>query len=93
MLAGHKDNNITGEDLDDVGLILQRAEDISQETANLLQSSPVADILSNNENPYKSDKSSKIPQIKVTKPEADQKKEKSDHQKPVKVRKLNFSYE
>lgn len=88
-LAGQTEiSHISGEDLDDVDLILKRAEHLAKESTNLLQSSPIAEILTSDENPYeKSKHSSKIPQIKVTKPETEMKKEKSDHQKPTKVRK------
>lgn len=63
-----KDNEV-GDDVEDVELILKRAEDIAQETVNLLKSSPVTAVVNgggsslNNQN-----NSNGIPHITVTKP-------------------------
>ena len=60
--AKNNDTEI-GEDVDDVELILKRAEDIAQETENLLKSSPVvAAVKSGRQNIV----TGNIPQIKVT---------------------------
>ncbi|XP_026756203.2 centrosomal protein of 162 kDa [Galleria mellonella] len=62
-LSGNADSDkIIGEDVEDVELILKRAEDIAHETENLLKSSPIAAV-----NGITND-SGAIPQIKVTKP-------------------------
>ncbi|XP_026495844.2 centrosomal protein of 162 kDa [Vanessa tameamea] len=63
-VSKNKDTEI-GEDVDDVDLILKRAEDIANETENILKSSPVATVV-NGIRPYID--SGNIPQIKVTKP-------------------------
>ncbi|CAH2093051.1 unnamed protein product [Euphydryas editha] len=59
----NKDTEI-GEDVDDVELILRRAEDIAHETENILKSSPIATVV-NGIRPYND---TDIPHIKVTKP-------------------------
>lgn len=66
LSASNKEEKILSEDIDDVDLILKRAEDIAQETKNLLKSSPISTVL-NASSPNKSE-SAAIPQIKVTKP-------------------------
>ncbi|KAM3965738.1 LOW QUALITY PROTEIN: uncharacterized protein ACR2FA_000063 [Aphomia sociella] len=63
-LSGSKQNDkIIGEDVDDVELILKRAEDIAHETENLLKSSPVSGM-----NGIIPKDPGAIPLIKVTKP-------------------------
>lgn len=59
----NKDTEI-GEDVDDVDLILKRAEDIANETENILKTSPIATAM-NGIHPYID---TNIPQIKITKP-------------------------
>ncbi|CAG9788801.1 unnamed protein product [Diatraea saccharalis] len=62
-LSGNNNNcNMIEDDMDDVGLILKRAEDIALETENLLQKSPIASVLNNDS------ATPAIPQIKVSKP-------------------------
>lgn len=58
----NKDTEI-GEDVDDVDLILKRAEDIANETENILKTSPLATAV-NGIHPIDTN----IPQIKITKP-------------------------
>ncbi|CAK1587084.1 unnamed protein product [Parnassius mnemosyne] len=60
--AKNKDSEV-GEDSEDVELILKRAEDIANETENLLNSSPVVGF----RNCVSPCVESKVPQIKVTK--------------------------
>lgn len=62
-LSGNNNNNLISGDLDDVDLILKRAEDIASETKNLLKS-PIVSSLSGSPKG-----SNKIPEIKVTKPD------------------------
>lgn len=69
LSAGNNKDKVISEDVDDVELILKRAEDIALETQNLLKSSSVAASL-NGMVPILND--SVIPQIKVTKPELEQ---------------------
>lgn len=59
----NKDTEI-GEDVDDVDLILKRAEDIANETENILKTSPIATAV----NGIHSYIETNIPQIKITKP-------------------------
>ncbi|XP_030020271.2 centrosomal protein of 162 kDa [Manduca sexta] len=61
LSAGNTNDKIIGDDVEDVELILKRAEDIALETENLLKSSPIANAVS----PSKS-QIAVIPQIKVT---------------------------
>ncbi|CAG9564611.1 unnamed protein product [Danaus chrysippus] len=60
----NKDSEI-GEDVEDVELILKRAEHISHETENLLKSSPIATVSNGF---YAHTDPGNIPKIKVTKP-------------------------
>ncbi|KAJ8712410.1 hypothetical protein PYW07_005252 [Mythimna separata] len=71
LSAANKEEKILSEDIDDVDLILKRAEDIAHETENLLKSSPISAAL-NTSSPNKSE-SGAIPQIKVTKPSENEK--------------------
>uniref|UniRef100_A0A2A4K1S5 Uncharacterized protein n=1 Tax=Heliothis virescens TaxID=7102 RepID=A0A2A4K1S5_HELVI len=66
LSAANKTEKVMSEDIDDVELILKRAEEMSHETENLFKSSPVAAAL-NAGSPNRSE-SGAIPQIKVTKP-------------------------
>ncbi|PZC76023.1 hypothetical protein B5X24_HaOG205225 [Helicoverpa armigera] len=82
LSAANKSEKVLSEDIDDVGLILKRAEEMAQETENLLKSSPVAAAL-NAGSPNKSE-SGAIPQIKVTKPhETDEDKDHKDNNTKV----------
>ncbi|XP_068617981.1 putative leucine-rich repeat-containing protein DDB_G0290503 [Battus philenor] len=63
LSSGKRKDDEIGEDVEDVELILKRAEDIAHETETLLNSSPVVGIV-NSVSPSALDK---IPQIKVTK--------------------------
>ncbi|CAG4952403.1 unnamed protein product [Colias eurytheme] len=76
----HNKETEMGDD-EDVEMILKRAEDIANETENLLKSSPVA---VNNVISYSGDSS--IPDIKVTKPSVEPHKE-NDKSSNGKVRK------
>ncbi|KAJ8715148.1 hypothetical protein PYW08_005129 [Mythimna loreyi] len=71
LSAANKEEKVISEDIDDVDLILKRAEDIAQETQNLLKSSPISTVLNGN-SPNKTE-SGAIPQIKVTKPNENEK--------------------
>ena len=71
LSAANKSEKVLSDDIDDVGLILQRAEDIANETENLLKSSPIAAAMKAS-SPNKSE-SGAIPQIKVTKPSENEK--------------------
>nr|XP_013189800.1 unnamed protein product [Amyelois transitella] len=64
LSAGKEKERIIGEDVEDVELILKRAEDIALETKNLLQSSPEA---TNNVPPAKESTTGTVPLIRVTK--------------------------
>lgn len=66
LSAANKAEKVLCEDIDDVDLILKRAEDIAHETENLLKSSPIATVM--NANSQNRSESGAIPQIKVTKP-------------------------
>lgn len=66
LSGGSRNNKEIDEDVDDVELILKRAEDIALETENLLKSSPVAAVVGNSIPGTVS--STVIPQIKVSKP-------------------------
>nr|XP_021192892.2 centrosomal protein of 162 kDa [Helicoverpa armigera] len=82
LSAANKSEKVLSEDIDDVGLILKRAEEMAQETENLLKSSPVAAAL-NAGSPNKSE-SGAIPQIKVTKPhETDEDRDHKDNNTKV----------
>ncbi|XP_013148299.1 PREDICTED: centrosomal protein of 162 kDa [Papilio polytes] len=70
----NKDTEI-GEDVEDVDMILKRAEDIAHETKNLLNSSPVISI----PNGVSYNTIDKVPQIKVTKHVTNENKIETDH--------------
>lgn len=63
LSAASKTDKGISDDIDDVELILKRAEDIAHETENLLKNSPNSAIATPNKI-----ESGAIPQIKVTKP-------------------------
>ncbi|CAG9112106.1 unnamed protein product [Plutella xylostella] len=88
--ANNNNNSILLEDNDDVELILKRAEDIAQETENLLKSSPIAAAASPSHE--KQSNVAKIPQIKVTKPDESKKTEKASKDSREKVRFCQFNY-
>ncbi|KAJ0174562.1 hypothetical protein K1T71_009670 [Dendrolimus kikuchii] len=69
LSSGNNKDNVLGDDVEDVDLILKRAEDIAQETVNLLKSSPVAST-AKIQDPSNDDQNTAngIPQITVTKP-------------------------
>lgn len=69
-----KDTEIE-EDVEDVDMILKRAEDIAHETKNLLNSSPVISI----PNGVSYNTIDKVPQIKVTKHVTNENKIETDH--------------
>ncbi|KAI8439585.1 hypothetical protein MSG28_013312 [Choristoneura fumiferana] len=73
-LSGNNNNNLLSGDMDDVDLILKRAEDIAFETKNLLKSPVVSSL---NGSP---EAGNKIPEIKVTKPDFELK---ADNKTPV----------
>ncbi|XP_014371395.2 centrosomal protein of 162 kDa [Papilio machaon] len=70
----NKDTEI-GEDVEDVDMILKRAEDIAHETKNLLNSSPVIGI----PNGVSSSAMDKVPKIKVTKHLTNENNIETDH--------------
>ncbi|XP_059052615.1 centrosomal protein of 162 kDa [Achroia grisella] len=63
LAVGTDNDKVIGEDVEDVELILKRAEDIALETENLLKTSPIA-----TKNGITTNCGVAIPQIKVTKP-------------------------
>lgn len=67
LSGGSGNSKVIDEDVDDVELILKRAEDIALETENLLKSCPVATVVGNII-PGSVTSSVVIPQIKVSKP-------------------------
>lgn len=82
LSAANNKDNIISEDIEDVEMILKRAEDLSQETELLLKSSPVATktecTLPNGVD------SGNIPLIKVTKPVE------NNEEKPTAVAKVSL---
>ncbi|XP_075980069.1 uncharacterized protein LOC142979166 [Anticarsia gemmatalis] len=66
LSASNKSEKVLNDDVDDVELILKRAEVIAQETEFLLKNSPISP--NNNSNSPNKSESGAIPQIKVTNP-------------------------
>ncbi|CAB3230854.1 unnamed protein product [Arctia plantaginis] len=71
LVASNKTEKVLNDDVDDVELILKRAEDISLETENLLKKSPISALF--NASSEIKIKNGAIPQIKVTKPREEEK--------------------
>ncbi|CAH0588958.1 unnamed protein product [Chrysodeixis includens] len=69
LTSSNKTEKVISDDVDDVELILKRAEDIAQETKNLLKATPVSPTVpSRAKTPVLTPDPEAIPQIKVTKP-------------------------
>lgn len=64
LVGSNRTEKILNDDVDDVDLILKRAEDISLETENLLKKSPISALF----NVGSEIRNGSIPQIKVTNP-------------------------
>lgn len=83
LSAANNKDNIISEDIEDVELILRKAEDLAQETELLLKSSPVAAKIERTL-PNGVD-SGAIPLIKVTKPVE------NNEEKPIAVAKVSLN--
>lgn len=83
LSAANNKDNIISEDIEDVELILRKAEDLAQETELLLKSSPVA-AKTERTLPNGVDCGT-IPVIKVTKPVE------SNEEKPIAVAKVSLN--
>lgn len=67
LSSGNNKDNVLGEDVEDIELILKRAEDIAQESVNLLKGSPISSVVkSKGLSTDNQNTTSGVPQVKDT---------------------------